>query len=88
MLDGEQKILDFIRADAPAGGSEGIDRQTHLLEAGLIDSMGLFRLIAFIEETFGVSIPETDIAASNFESISKISQYVEELLHKGNRPTG
>ena len=86
MLDGEQKILDFILADVPAGAGEGIDRQTQLLEAGLIDSMGLFRLIAFLEETFGISIPETDIAASNFESISKISQYVEELLHRANRP--
>ena len=85
MLNGEQKIVDFIRDDIVAGQPVEFDRDTSLLESGLIDSMGLFRLITFLEETFNIRIPESDMVAENFQSVSKISEHVEKLLEKTGR---
>lgn len=46
-----------------------------LLEAGL-DSMGIMRLIMFIEEQFGVTLPDTEIDPDNVKSFNALEQWV------------
>lgn len=43
-----------------------------LFEAGVLDSMGLLELIAFIEEEFEVSLDATQMNVNNFRTISQI----------------
>ncbi len=50
-----------------------------LLEAGL-DSMGIMRLIMFIEEQFGVTLPDSEIDPDNVKSFNTLEQWV--LQHK------
>jgi len=47
-----------------------------LTENGIIDSLGIFRLVAFLEETFHLSIADEDITHENFRSIDAIRDYV------------
>jgi acyl carrier protein len=47
-----------------------------LTEKGAIDSLGIFRLVAFLEETFHLSIADEDITHENFRSIDAIRDYV------------
>jgi acyl carrier protein len=47
-----------------------------LTEKGIIDSLGIFRLVAFLEETFHLSIADEDITHENFRSIDAIRDYV------------
>ena len=47
-----------------------------LIEQGIIDSMGIFRLITFLEEAFGFTIAPTEIVIENFESIATIAAMV------------
>jgi acyl carrier protein len=51
----------------------------NLLEAGL-DSMGIMRLIMFIEEQFGVTLPDAEIDPDNVQSINALEQWI--LRHK------
>ena len=48
-----------------------------LLTTGLIDSLGIMRLVAFIEETFEKKIPYEDITIENFRSIRTIVNYLQ-----------
>ncbi len=50
-----------------------------LLEAGL-DSMGIMRLIMFIEDKFGVTLPDTEIEPDNVQTINALEQWI--LRHK------
>lgn len=43
-----------------------------LFEAGVLDSMGLLELIAFIEEEFEVSLDANQMNVNNFRTISQI----------------
>lgn len=86
MLDGEQQIIEFIAMDMAAGEGAAIDRDTPLLDSGLIDSMGLFRLIGYIEERFAIRFPEEDLVADNFQSVGTIAHYIERL--RSNRVQG
>lgn len=50
-----------------------------LLEAGL-DSMGIMRLIMFIEDNYGVTLPDTEIEPDNVQTINALDQWI--LRHK------
>ena len=47
------------------------------LEEGIIDSMNVMELIAFVEESFGIQINDDEIMPDNFDSVSRIAAFVE-----------
>lgn len=55
---------------------EGLDPDLNLLETGLLDSLGMMRLIRFIERKFERQIPFEDMTVENFGSVTKITQYL------------
>lgn len=76
----KQKIRDFIFDELifvaePAKFSDDDD----LLEAGL-DSMGIMRLIMFIEEQFNITLPDSEIDPDNVNSFNALEAWV--LQHK------
>ena len=82
----EGKIHEFIVKDLLWEKQTELDSETQLLEEGIIDSIGLFRMVTFLEETFHIRVPDEDLLAENFQSIRRIGDYVKERLNsKGSR---
>jgi acyl carrier protein len=54
----------------------GIGVEDELLMSGLVDSIGVMRLVAFVEETFDVEVPPEDVTLESFQSIATIADYV------------
>jgi len=79
MNDVEQSILNHIR-DVAAASQVKVDRETGLLETGLLDSINLVGLIQFLEEHFAIRIPDSDIGADLFTSPATLIAYVEKRL--------
>lgn len=50
-----------------------------LLEAGL-DSMGIMRLIMFIEDNYGITLPDTEIEPDNVQTFNTLEQWI--VRHK------
>lgn len=50
---------------------------TPLIEGNIIDSMGIFRLIAFLEGQFNFTIKHEDIMLESFETINAIADLVK-----------
>jgi acyl carrier protein len=48
-----------------------------LLEAGIIDSLGVLELIGFIEQRYGIAVTEDDMMPENFDTIDAIAAFVE-----------
>lgn len=48
-----------------------------LIDREAIDSMGIFQLIGFIEEEFGIEVSEDDLVVDNFASIDAITKLIE-----------
>ncbi|MCI5158003.1 MAG: acyl carrier protein [Candidatus Electrothrix sp. AUS1_2] len=53
---------------------------TLLIEEEIIDSMGIFRLIAFLEEKFGFTLKHEEVVMESFETIAAIAALVEARL--------
>ena len=47
-----------------------------LMEKGVVDSMGVAEMIAFVESEFGVFISDDEITEANFGSLSAIARFV------------
>jgi acyl carrier protein len=44
---------------------------------GMLDSLGIMRVVSFCEESFGIQVPDTEILPEHFENISAIASLVE-----------
>lgn len=55
------------------------DGNVNLWEEGYVDSMGVIEVIAFLEETFNVTIPDEMLFSPDFTSISGMSKLIAEL---------
>lgn len=71
-------IREFIVAEYLSESSpDELDPDYDLLATGVIDSLGLLRLIAWLTEEFGVPVDDLDIAPEHFRSVSAISGFIE-----------
>lgn len=76
-------IKKFLRDEILNGEVDGeLTDDADLLLSGMIDSIGLIRLIAFLEEQYGVQVPPEEVTIDRFRSISAMVRYLTEL--RGN----
>lgn len=69
----EQTLKCFIEENLMRDKSSGpLTADESLLQRGVLDSLGLMNLIAFIEEKTGVRIADDDVMLENFETINAI----------------
>ena len=47
-----------------------------LLDAGIIDSIGVMELVTFVGQTFNVTVPPEDISPENFDSVQRLADYI------------
>ena len=80
MDDKKVEVLStWIRAAKSAGQTQAIEADTELLDSGLLDSVQIIELVAFVEDHFNVKIDVADIVPENFGSIAKILTMIERL---------
>lgn len=68
----EQIVIEFL--DGKAGD---LSNETRLVEEEIIDSLGIFLLLGFIKERFGVEIDPEDVTLDNFATIDAVADLVE-----------
>ena len=73
-LDPKSMIRDFIVSKLLTGRAIADDE--NLLLSGLIDSLGVFELVAFLEKTFSIAVPLDEVVLENFTSVATIEAYV------------
>jgi acyl carrier protein len=71
----QQEIREFIRKDL-ARDVEQVDNERSLLEAGILDSLGVLALVSFIEGRYGIGISDDELLPENFDSIDAIATFV------------
>ena len=48
-----------------------------LFDSGLLDSFALTDMVAALETTFGIKVPDSDLNPRKFDTVDKIAAYVE-----------
>lgn len=71
-------LADYIVAEiAPTPPEAPPGPDVLIIEQGLVDSLGLFKLIAFAEERLGVKIAPEEIVLENFATIRAIVALIQ-----------
>jgi acyl carrier protein len=71
--DLELRLLRFVPGLRPDAGSEEIRPETALFEEGVVNSLRILDLIAFVEELTGTRIPDAAVRLETFRSIRAIA---------------
>lgn len=50
--------------------------EASFLDEGIVDSVGVMELVAFVEEKFGVKVDDLEVTPENFDSVSRLAAYV------------
>jgi acyl carrier protein len=66
-------VLDRL---APTSGRVEVGDEEDLIDSGIVDSLGIFQLVAFLEERFGIAIGDEEITPENFGSLMAIERLV------------
>lgn len=69
-----QFIIDEFLPDVRA---DELDSGFDLIESGIIDSLGLLKVIAWLESSFQIAIDVVDMVPENFASVDAISAFLD-----------
>lgn len=67
-------VLAFVREDLLKGREVAIDADTYLFDEGMVDSLGILRLIAFLELQLGRSIADSEVVMEHFRTVRAIDR--------------
>jgi acyl carrier protein len=73
-------ILDRL---AWGGPPAHLTESLPLLEQGVLDSLGVYRLISFLERSFGIEVRDEDLIPENFLTLAAIAGFVERRVGTG-----
>ncbi len=78
MADAKTAVKAYISENFLMGQSDiELGDDTSFLEIGLLDSTGVIELVSFLEEEFGIQVEDDEITPENFDTLNRISAYVE-----------
>jgi acyl carrier protein len=69
-------IIEYINQEFVIDGTDVDIATANLLEEEIIDSLGIFTLVSFIEDTFGVSVEPEEVNLDNFETVDAVAKLV------------
>ena len=73
-------LIDYIKTELLPGEEDlELTAEDDLLNSGLIDSLGIMRLIGHIEKTYDFKVPPQDMVIENFMSVDAISAYIQRV---------
>ncbi len=72
------ELRNFVRVKYKVSDTDrDFNDDINLFDYGYVDSFGAVELISFVETTFGIEIPESDLVVCPLDSIGRIAEYVE-----------
>jgi acyl carrier protein len=81
MMDVKALIREYVSHNLlfSDNGFEYHDDDSFLQE-GIVDSVGVLELVLFVEETFGISVDDQEVTPDNFDSVSKLANFISGKL--------
>lgn len=71
-----RQVRDFLLSNFYVAEANSLEVGTSLLDQGIIDSTGVLEVIGFIEETFGITVEDSELLPENLDSIEGIAGFV------------
>jgi acyl carrier protein len=73
----KDQVRAFVTSNFYVADPSALADNASLLDKGIIDSTGVLEVIFFIEETFGITVEDSEMLPENLDSIEQISNFIE-----------
>ncbi|CAN1559735.1 AcpP Acyl carrier protein [Rhabdaerophilaceae bacterium] len=75
--DSDRELINgFLRQVSPTARSLELHDDTQLLTSGLLDSLGVLQMMAFLSDELGIEIGDDDFTLDNFETVGALLAFV------------
>jgi acyl carrier protein len=76
-MDRQTLLLNYVKSEFLHGRNQTISPEDDLLESGIINSIGLLKMVAYVEDDLGIEVPPEDVIYENFHSVAALSAYLD-----------
>ena len=71
----KQFIVDEFMPDVPV---EDLDDDFDLLTGGVVDSLGLLKVVAWLEDEFDIGVGGSELGPDSFRTVAAIKAFVDQ----------
>ncbi len=71
----KSRIRQFIFEKFPLARKRQLGEEDSLLEAGIVDSIGILEIVAFVEQVFAIRVTDEDLVPENFSTVASIAAF-------------
>ena len=76
-MDRKSAIVEYIKSEIMRNKAAALDDNEDLISAGILDSLAILQLIAYIEKALGIQVPDEDVLYDNFRSVKDLVEYLQ-----------
>ena len=77
-MDRKTILMEYIKNDIMRNRNAKLSEDDDLLSSGILDSLGILQMVAFVDKTFGIQIPDEDVVFDNFQSVNSLVGYLQQ----------
>ena len=71
----KQFIVDEFMPDVPV---EDLEDDFDLLTGGVVDSLGLLKVVAWLEDEFDIGVDDSELGPDSFRTVAAIKAFVDQ----------
>ena len=71
----KQFVVEEFMPDVPV---EELDADFDLVAGGVVDSLGLLKLVAWLESEYDIGVDESELGPDSFRTVNAIREYIEQ----------
>ena len=72
----QEQVRQFVTDNFYVANPVALGNAESLLDSGVMDSTGVLELIAFIEETYGITVEDSEMLPENLDSIDHVAEFI------------
>jgi acyl carrier protein len=77
-MDRKTILMDYIKNEIMRNRNARLVEDEDLLGSGILDSLAILQMVAFIDEQFGIEVPDQDVVYENFNSVQALTEYLKQ----------
>jgi acyl carrier protein len=84
-VDEKAKIREFIVEEfMPDMSPDELEDDFDLQTGGAVDSLGLLKLVAWLESEYGISVDESELGPDSLRTVNSINEFINERREPAN----
>jgi len=84
-MDNTPQVKAFIVEEfMPDVSVDELESDFDLLEGGVVDSLGLLKVVAWLETEFDIEVDDSELGPESFRTVAAINTYIDQARETSN----